>query len=1239
MNKDLGLIGRYELQRPLGRGSLAEVWKAFDTRLKRSVALKLLHSDLQVDPNFITRFEREMPVISSLGHPNIVQIFDYQVFRPRGSDNLKAYIVMNYVKGRTLADYIRHTSRAGQFPSAADMVHLFMAAGVAIDYAHQHGVIHADIKPSNILLDKQYLLRNPMGEPKLTDFGIAKMFATNTGKFNSQFSTPLYIAPEQALHYPAGNELSDIYTLGVILYEICTGKLPFEGESASDIMEHLISSMPPAPASINPNISQAASDVILRSLAKDPAERFASASAMMRALAHALALPIPGNLGWFISLPDHNGVSPVLDPPTQSERADLDTSTASLASMDEPAEQKAPWSSPANWWSSRKSQQSAVEQPTSVLASEPPSVVPSKTSQQPAVEQPAPVLALEPPAAPSGKSQPPAVEELDVPIPEHLSRLISLLDHGGASPILHPPTQSERADLDTPTAALESTDESAEQKTLRSLSAKWWSSRKSQPPAVEEPAPVLASEPPSVVPSKTSQQPAVEEPTPVLALEPPAAPSGKSQPPAVEKPTPAPKLPRAPRSRKLGSFRSIVRKQAAEKLVSVLQKHRPTSARSMAGRVHNVPVAVGLKGKDKQRIQGKRQKARRLYFVACALFLLLLGTAGSLFSLNEYQTYNAKYHADMSLAREGIQHLQRGVALLETLQQNPLNAPTGQKAQHEFTASLMIFSQLDSELKSLPKISLSLPTYGARLSAALHLLPIAIEVSQTGVIACNTLDLLISRFHSPLDTRAQGLTKADLSVINQNFQQIKTILNLVIGQVNRLQPGDLQLDPRLNKLVTTFHRDIPALQSQLDVAEKILPLAPTVLGIGTPTNYLIEVLDSNQLSPGGGFIDSYGTATFSGGQLTTARITDVDLLDQPFEAAGGQIPFPAAYSWFDLAPSWSFRASNLDADFPTAARYAELTYRQENGKVPVQGVIAITPAFMENALAITGHIDVPEYHETITVQNLVARIHYYHSGPGNQENLSQPKTFIQALADHFLLRLRQLSPPTLLKFWQLMISSLHSKDVQIYLNSSAAEHLLQSYHVDAAIQSPANDSLFVVDTNMGENQVNSLITNVLNDQVTIDGEGNAVHHTTLRYAWVLPGQNYGSSLYQDYLRVYAPPGSKLQVQDGWESRGTSEAFGREVWAGFFTLSPGQTRTITLVWTVPGAAKKGTGGWEYQYTIQRQAGAQWTLHLQVTLPSCAGRITKLGGLVSSSPQAMTLNQSLNGDMNIGVDYTC
>src|SRR5712691_9418057 len=105
MGRDLRLARKYELQRLLGRGSVAEVWKAFDTQVKRSVALKLLHSDLQVDLDFITSFERELPIISSLRHPNIVQILDYQISQPREKDHLKAYIVMNYVKGQTLADY------------------------------------------------------------------------------------------------------------------------------------------------------------------------------------------------------------------------------------------------------------------------------------------------------------------------------------------------------------------------------------------------------------------------------------------------------------------------------------------------------------------------------------------------------------------------------------------------------------------------------------------------------------------------------------------------------------------------------------------------------------------------------------------------------------------------------------------------------------------------------------------------------------------------------------------------------------------------------------------------------------------------------------------------------------------------------------------------------------------------------------------------------------------------------
>jgi len=648
----------------------------------------------------------------------------------------------------------------------------------------------------------------------------------------------------------------------------------------------------------------------------------------------------------------------------------------------------------------------------------------------------------------------------------------------------------------------------------------------------------------------------------------------------------------------------------------------------------------------KQEAQGKERKMRKLYLVAT--ILVLLCTVGSIFSVAEYQTYNAQYHKDVSLAQEGIQHLRTGVTLLEALPRNPLDSQAVDQAQHEFAFASALFVHLDGDLQSLPGISMSIPTYGPRLRAARHVLPLAIEVSQVGVVACNTLDLLISRLHDPFKTQQHGFTTADLTVIDRNFRQIKATLSLVMDQVNHLQPSDLQLDPRLGKIVATFHKDLPMLQTWLSVAERLLPVAPTLLGIGMPANYLIEVLDSTELRPAGGFIGNYGIATLSGGRLAAARITDVDLLDRPFEAAGGQIPFPAAYTWFDIAPTWSFRDSNLDADFPTAARYGELTYKREGGNIPVQGVIAITPALIQKALNITGPIDVPEYHETVTTQNLIARIHYHQLGPAREgpDTIPSPdghsslrKRFTELLAEHFLARVRQLPSSALATFLQLMVSSVRSKDLQIYLNAGVAENLLQSYHLDAAIQSPSGDSLFVVDANFSANKANSFIINTMDDQVTIDAQGNATHRTTISYAWTVKGQNYGNPLYRDYARVYVPPGSILRMQSGWEPRGTSQAFGREVWAGIFTLSYGQIRTITLLWTVPGAARKITDGWYYQYLIQKQAGTQWNLNLQVTLPPCAIKTNTWSGLVSSDKRTATLTQSLKEDMNLGVKYGC
>src|SRR5579864_1901044 len=165
---ELERLGKYELLARLGQGGMGEVWKARDTQLQRYVAIKLLHADLQANPDFVTHFMREARFVASLHHPNIVQIHDFESTNTGGS-SIKAYMVMDYIEGGTLADYISNTVRKGLFPPAADIVYLFTAISLALDYAHQKGMIHRDIKPANILLDKTATMGKATGEPILTD--------------------------------------------------------------------------------------------------------------------------------------------------------------------------------------------------------------------------------------------------------------------------------------------------------------------------------------------------------------------------------------------------------------------------------------------------------------------------------------------------------------------------------------------------------------------------------------------------------------------------------------------------------------------------------------------------------------------------------------------------------------------------------------------------------------------------------------------------------------------------------------------------------------------------------------------------------------------------------------------------------------------------------------------------------------------------------------------------------------
>jgi len=278
-------LGKYELQKLLGHGSAGEVWQGYDLQQRQIVAVKLLHPDLlQSDPRFITHFMKEWQPIIALQHPNIVQVREVNITRTTETRVTTPYIVMDFIDGyTTLADFIQHTSRGGTFPAVADIVHIFSSLGAAVDYAHEQEVFHDDIKPTNILLDTRNTAHSASGEPMLTDFGIGNLPS------NDAALSPLYLSPEQVKGQQV-NSRSDIYALGVILYEMCTGVLPFHGQSNIAIMMHHINTLPTPPILINPNIPPDLSEVILRAMAKDPNTRFTTASLLAIAIADACAV-------------------------------------------------------------------------------------------------------------------------------------------------------------------------------------------------------------------------------------------------------------------------------------------------------------------------------------------------------------------------------------------------------------------------------------------------------------------------------------------------------------------------------------------------------------------------------------------------------------------------------------------------------------------------------------------------------------------------------------------------------------------------------------------------------------------------------------------------------------------------------------------------------------------------------------------------------------------------------------
>ncbi|MCA9949459.1 MAG: serine/threonine protein kinase [Anaerolineales bacterium] len=260
-------LGPYQVIEPLGEGGMAAVYKGYQPGVDRYVALKVLPKRLAEDPEFIGRFQQEAKILAQLQHPHILPVFDY------GESEGYTYIVMPFIQGGTLADLLH-----GYSIPLAQTTTIISQIADALDYAHNKGLIHRDIKPSNVLIDES-------GNCLLTDFGIAKLFSS-TSKFTSTggiIGTPNYMSPEQGQGHKT-DKRSDVYSLGVMLYELVTGRVPYTAETPiATVIKHMLDPLP-APRQINSAIPESVEQVILRALAKDPVNRFPTAGDLATAL-------------------------------------------------------------------------------------------------------------------------------------------------------------------------------------------------------------------------------------------------------------------------------------------------------------------------------------------------------------------------------------------------------------------------------------------------------------------------------------------------------------------------------------------------------------------------------------------------------------------------------------------------------------------------------------------------------------------------------------------------------------------------------------------------------------------------------------------------------------------------------------------------------------------------------------------------------------------------------------------
>lgn len=556
-------------------------------------------------------------------------------------------------------------------------------------------------------------------------------------------------------------------------------------------------------------------------------------------------------------------------------------------------------------------------------------------------------------------------------------------------------------------------------------------------------------------------------------------------------------------------------------------------------------------------------------------------------------------------------HLHSAESLGTQLRKSPLDRQKLAQLRTEVRSSETDFLQAREQLAALTSVGPRVG-FGTQMTDAEALIGIGVDLTGAADTLLDALAPIVDVLRSPLAASSGGasrapplLSMAQLTAAQDAVQNAQSSIQHAAALRTLVSDRGASLGSQAVSGLALYDRLAPALQQGVTELQVVLHAAPSLLGVQAPATYLLELLDTTEIRGGGGFIGNYGLITVAGGHLTQVTVRDTYLLDFPYLQTHER-PFPPDFSWFDLAPTMGLRDSNLSPNFSYDAQLAAQILQQEGGP-SVQGVLAITPEFMAQVLAITGPVKVPGYNATVTSKNLIATIHYYQfqttdQGVVSPDGISSTrKHFTAVLGQTVFGRLKQLDSTSLQRVIALLPQEIQSKDVQLDVFDKGVQGLLQL----AIAHPPSNaatpgDSFELVDNNIGANKAFLYVAETVHDEVAVGTDGSSQHTLTVQYQYRPQGDIYGPRSLVDEVQIYAPGSAHLASVSGLDAQDAQTTFnGQRVWGGQMMIAPGGSRTVVFRWSVPSAVQPTHS---YSLLVVRQAASIYSLSLRIHLPA-------------------------------------